>query len=63
MEERIAHLRQRLEVELVAEVRRILREDAVPEEQEDGGVLALQGELELGLVLVEIVEMRHGESV
>src|SRR5206468_1424734 len=63
VEERVARLRHDLEVELVAEVRRILREDAVAEETEDGGVLALQLELELCLELVELVEVGHGVSL
>ena len=59
VEERVARLRHDLEVELVAEVRRILREHAVPEQREDRRVLALQLELELRLELVELVEMAH----
>ena len=62
MEERVARLRLDLEVEPVAEVGRILGEDAVAEEAEDRRVLALQLELELGLELVELVEMTHGED-
>ena len=58
--ERVARLRRDLEVEPVAEVGRVLREDAVAEEAEDGRVLALQLELELRLELVELVEMAHG---
>ena len=52
-----------LEVELVAEVGRVLGQHAVAEEREDGGVLALELELELGLELVELVEMAHGASL
>src|SRR5918995_7207615 len=63
VEEGIAGLRRRLEVELVTEVRRVRRQDAVAEERKDGRVLALQRELELGLELVEIVEMAHRPSV
>ena len=63
VEERIARLGQRLHLELVAQVRRVLREDAVAEQHEDRRVLPLEGELELGLELVELVEMRHGGSV
>ena len=59
MEERVARLRERLDVELVAEVGRVLREDAVAEEREDGGVLALERELELRLEVVEVVEVGH----
>ena len=59
VEERVARLRHVLEVELVAEVRRVLREHAVAEEAEDGRVLLLERELELGLVLVELVEVGH----
>src|SRR3954466_1873202 len=44
--------RRLLDFELVAEVRRVLREHAVAEETEDGLVLLLQRELELCLVLV-----------
>ena len=57
MEERIARLWHDLEVEPVAEVRRVLGEDAVAKEAEDRRVLALQLELELGLEFVELVEM------
>ena len=59
VEERVARLRHRLDVELVAEVRRVLREHAVAEKREDGRVLALERELELRLELVEVVEVRH----
>src|SRR5262249_31065307 len=59
-EERIARLREVVEVELVAEIRRILGEHAVAEEAEDGRVLLLQPELELRLVFVQLVEVRHG---
>ena len=47
VEERVARLRDDLEVEPVAQVGRVLGEDAVAEQAEDGGVLALQLELEL----------------
>src|SRR5207244_2091411 len=60
VEERIARLGHVLEVELVAEVRRVLRQHAVAEEAEDGRVLLLEAKLELGLELVEIVQMAHG---
>src|SRR4029450_4235568 len=63
VEEGIARLRPRLEVELVAKVRRVRGQDAVAEEREDGRVLALQRELELRLELVEIVEMAHAVSL
>ena len=59
MEERVARLRHVLEVELVAEVRRVLREHAVAEEAEDGRVLLLQPELGVGLEFVEFVEVGH----
>src|SRR5206468_2130563 len=59
MEERIVRLRDLSEIELVAEVRGVLSENAVPEEAEDGGVFLLQLELELGLELVELVEITH----
>ena len=63
MEERVVRLRDLGEIELVAEVRRVLSQNAVAEEAEDGGVLLLQLELELGLELVELVEVTHpGES-
>ena len=48
-----------LEVELVAEVRRLLRQDAVAEEAEDRRVLALELQLELGVELLEIVDVGH----
>src|SRR4029079_6375405 len=63
VEERIARLRRHLQVELVAEIRRVRGQDAVAEEAEDRRVLALERELELGLELVEIVEMAHRLSV
>src|SRR2546423_4182275 len=59
LEERVALLRHVLQVELVAEVRRVLRQHAVAEEAEDRRVFALQGELELGLELVQLVEVGH----
>src|SRR5436190_19943792 len=59
VEERVAWLRDVLEVELVAEVCGVLREHAVAEEAEDGRVLLLQRKLELGLELVELVDVRH----
>src|SRR5205823_9059873 len=59
VEERVARLGHVLQVELVAEVGRVLGQDAVAEEAEDGRVLALERELELRLVLVELVEVRH----
>src|SRR5439155_7417220 len=51
--------RRLLNVEPVTEVRRVLRQHAEAEKREDGLVLLLQRELELGLVLVEIVQVRH----
>src|SRR6266516_1305024 len=59
VEERVARLRDVLEVELVAEVCGVLREHAVAEQAEDSRVLLLQRELELGLELVELVDVRH----
>src|SRR5437868_1109532 len=59
VEERIARLGHVLEVELVAEVRCVLRQHAVAEEAEDGRVLLLEAKLELGLELVELVQMAH----
>src|SRR5207249_9939183 len=47
---------------LVAEVRRVLRQDAEAEETEDRLVLLLEPELEVGLVVVEIVEVGHSEG-
>ena len=43
---------------LVAEIRRVLRDDG-SEQAEDGRVFPLQSKLELGLVLVELVEVGH----
>jgi hypothetical protein len=63
VEERVAGLRDDLEVELVAEVGGVLREDAVAEQAEHGRVFALQLELKLRLELVELVEVAHGGSV
>src|SRR5205085_12057422 len=59
VEERVARLRDVLEVEVVAEVRGVLGEDAVAEEAEDGRVLLLQAELEVGLELVQLVDVGH----
>ena len=59
LEERIRRLRHVLQVELVAEVRGVLRQDAVAEERVDRAVLLLQPKLELGLELVEFVEVTH----
>src|SRR5947209_15798533 len=59
MEERVRLLRDVGALELVAQICRVLREHAVAEEAEDGLVLLLQLELEVGLVLVEIVQVRH----
>src|SRR3954453_89828 len=63
MEKRVALLRDVVEVELVAEIGRVLRQHAVPEQAEDGRVFALQLELELRLVFVELVEIRHAVIV
>src|SRR5439155_18166450 len=49
VEERIARLRVRLEIEPVAQVRRVLREHAVAKQREDRRVLLLQLKLELSL--------------
>src|SRR5207344_705313 len=59
VEERVVRLGELREVELVAEVGRVLGEDAIPEQAEDGRVLPLQPELELRLEFVELVEMAH----
>jgi hypothetical protein len=58
MEERVTGLRNILEIELVAEVRGVLRQHAVAEQSEDCRVLLLERELELGLELVELVDVR-----
>src|SRR5215210_5503488 len=63
VEERVARLRRRLQVELVAQIGRVRGEDAVAEDGEDGRVLALQRERQLRLELVEIVEMAHAISL
>ena len=59
MEERVARVQRRAQLVAVAEVGGVLRDDAVAEEAEDGRVLPLEPQLELGLVLVELVEMGH----
>src|SRR5689334_24482001 len=62
MEERVVRLRHVLHVELVAQVRGVLGENAVPEEGEDRAVLLLQPELGLGLELVKLVEVTHASD-
>src|SRR5262245_33948839 len=62
VEERVGRLRHEVPLELVAQVRRLLREHAVAEEREDVGVLALQPQLELGVVLLELVGVGHRTS-
>src|SRR5262245_13938945 len=57
--EGIAGLRRVIEVQLVAEIGRVLGQHAEPEQLEDVGVFALQPELELRLELVELVDVRH----
>src|SRR5918992_3183635 len=57
--EGIARLRRVVEVELVAEVGRVVRHDAEPEQPEDGRVLPLEAKLELCLEFVEFVQVRH----
>src|SRR5262245_48334487 len=57
--EGIAGLRRVIEVELVAEIGRVLGQHAEPEQLEYVGVFALQPELELRLELVELVDVRH----
>src|SRR5206468_12995369 len=59
MEERVGRLRDLRQLEPVAEVGRVLGQDAVPEEAEDGRVLPLEAKLELRLELVELVEVAH----
>src|SRR5262249_10153189 len=62
VEERVARLGHHLEIELVAEVRGVLREDAVAEQAEDCRVLLLQPELELGLEFIQFIEMTHASE-
>src|SRR2546430_15965690 len=62
VEERVGRLRDLGQLELVAEVRRVLCEDAVTEQPEDGGVLLLEAKLELRLELVELVEVAHAHE-
>src|SRR2546421_1804852 len=62
MEERVRGLRDLGQLELVAEIRRVLRQDAVAKQAEDGGVLLLEAQLELGLELVELVEVAHASE-
>ena len=59
LEQRVGGLDPRLQLDLVAEVGRVRREHAVAEQREDRRVLLLQLELEIGLELVELVEVRH----
>src|SRR5581483_1838808 len=59
VEEGVARLWHVLEVELVAQVRGVLGEDAVPEQREDRAVLLLETKLGLGFELVELVEVAH----
>src|SRR5204863_8549762 len=63
VEEGVALLRDVLQIELVAEVRRVLRQHAEAEQAEDRRVLLLERELELGLELVKLVEMRHEATI
>src|SRR5437868_11977051 len=60
VEERIRRLRHVLEVELVAEIRRVLRQDAEAEQRVDRAVLLLEPELQLRFEVVELVEVAHG---
>ena len=59
VEERVGGLGDLRELELVAEVRGVLRQHAIAEEAEDRGVLLLEAELELRLEFVELVEVAH----
>src|SRR5262249_31937051 len=59
LEEGVRRLGDVLEVELVAQVRPVLREHAVAEERVDGAVLPLESQLELGLVVVQLVDVAH----
>src|SRR5581483_7835212 len=64
VEERIRLLRDIRALELVAEIRRVLRQDAVAKQAEHGLVVPLQPELAIGLGRVQTVEVRHpGVSV
>src|SRR5438552_5930622 len=60
VEEGIRRLWHVLEVELVAEVCRVLRQNAEAEERIDRAVLLLEPELQLRLEVVELVEVAHG---
>src|SRR5262249_10639067 len=60
VEERVVRLRDVLHVQLVAEIRGVLGEDAVAEEGEDRSVLLLEPELGLRFEFVELVEVAHG---
>src|SRR6185437_7669856 len=59
LEQRVGGLDPRLQLHLVAEVGGVRGEHAVTEQREDRRVLLLQLELEIGLELVELVEVRH----
>src|SRR6185437_2138403 len=52
-------LRDVLEIEFVAEVRRVLRQDAEAKKCVDSAVLLLEPQLELCFEVVELVEMAH----
>ena len=62
LEERVGGLRDVLHVELVAEVGAVRGQHAVAKQRVDRAVLLLEAELELGLELVELVEVAHGED-
>jgi hypothetical protein len=57
---RVGRLRDLGQVELVAEVGRVLGQDAVAEEPEDRRVLLLKANLELSLEFIQFVEVAHG---
>src|SRR5205807_1311857 len=59
VEERVGRLRDLGQLELVAEICRVLRQHAVAEQPEDSRVLLLEAKLELRLELVELVEVAH----
>src|SRR5262245_29230349 len=63
VEERVALLQQLLQLQLVAQIRGVLRDDAVAKQPEDGCVLLLEAQLELGLELIELVEVGHTQPI
>ena len=59
VDHRVRRLVLDLEIELVAEVGRLLREHAVAEQPVDVRVLLLEPELQLGVVFLELVDIGH----